>query len=297
MLRPGDLLVLNRTRVIRARLVGRRASGGVVEALLVRRIGGELWEALLRPSRRVKVGETIEVAPGLTLCITSDAVGADGRRRVRVVSASNDSLDAIQAHGHVPLPPYIDRPDGPLDGERYQTIFARELGSVAAPTAGLHFTPHLLAQLASSGVERAEIVLHVGPGTFQPVRADDVTRHRLPAEPYTIPPETAQAVARTRTRGGRVVAVGTTTTRALESAATPERMVAAGSAETDLVIVPGYRWRVIDALITNFHLPRSSLLLLACALGGTTSILAAYGEAARCGYNFYSYGDAMLIDD
>ena len=297
MLRPGDLLVLNRTRVIRARLVGRRASGGRVEALLVRRIDGDLWEALLRPSRRVKAGETIEIAPGLSLCIASDAVAADGRRRVRVVSASNDSLDAIQAHGHVPLPPYIDRPDGPLDGERYQTIFAREPGSVAAPTAGLHFTPHLLAQLASSGVERAEIVLHVGPATFLPVRTNDVAQHRLPAEPYTIPPETAQAVARTRARGGRVVAVGTTTTRALESAATPERVVAAGSAETDLVIVPGYRWRVIDALITNFHLPRSSLLLLACALGGTTSILAAYGEAARCGYNFYSYGDAMLIDD
>jgi S-adenosylmethionine:tRNA ribosyltransferase-isomerase len=297
LLRPGDLLVLNRTRVIRARLVGRRASGGRVEALLVRRIGGDLWEALLRPSRRLKAGETIRIAPGLTLHIASDAVAGDGRRRVQIVSGSIDSLDAIQAHGHVPLPPYIDRPDGPLDGERYQTVFAREPGSVAAPTAGLHFTPQLLERLAARGIELAEVVLHVGPGTFQPLRTDDVAQHRLPAEPYTIPPETAQAVARVRTRGGRVVAVGTTTTRALESAATAEGLVAAGSTETDLVIAPGYRWRVIDALITNFHLPRSSLLLLACALGGTTNTLAAYGEAAHCGYDFYSYGDAMLIDN
>jgi S-adenosylmethionine:tRNA ribosyltransferase-isomerase len=262
----------------------------------VRQLDSHEWEAWLRPSRRLRVGETLAVAADVALQVTSAALAADGRRRVRVLSAQTDSLETIQLHGHVPLPPYIDRADNSLDGERYQTVFAREPGSVAAPTAGLHFTADLFELLAARGIERAEVVLHVGPATFQPVRTDDVSQHRLPPEPYTIPAETAAAIARTRRRGGRIVAVGTTTTRALESAATPERIVTAGSGETDLVIVPGYRWRVIDALVTNFHLPRSSLLLLACARAGTANTLTAYREAARRGYDFYSYGDAMLID-
>ena len=297
LLRSGDLLVVNRTRVIRARLIGQRASGGRVEALLVRQIDSHTWEAWLRPSGRLRVGEVLAIAPSVSLQVASDALATDGRRRVRVLSGDSDSLETIQVHGHVPLPPYIARADGPLDGERYQTVFAREPGSVAAPTAGLHFTPQLLERLAARGIERAEVVLHVGPATFQPLRTDDVAQHRLPAEPYAIPPETAAAIAQTRRRGGRIVAVGTTTTRALESAATPERLVLAGEGATELVIVPGYRWRVIDALITNFHLPRSSLLLLVCARAGTERTLAAYREAARAGYDFYSYGDAMLIDD
>jgi S-adenosylmethionine:tRNA ribosyltransferase-isomerase len=260
-------------------------------------VDSHTWEAWLRPSRRLRVGEVLAIASHVSLQVTSDALAADGRRRVRVLSADGDSLETIQVHGHVPLPPYIDRSDGPLDGERYQTVFAREPGSVAAPTAGLHFTAELLERLKPRGVERAEVVLHVGPATFQPLRTDDVAQHRLPAEPYSIPAETAAAISRTRQRGGRVVAVGTTTTRALESAGTADRLVTAGPAETDLVIVPGYRWRVIDALITNFHLPRSSLLLLVCARAGTAHTLAAYREAERLSYDFYSYGDAMLVDD
>jgi S-adenosylmethionine:tRNA ribosyltransferase-isomerase len=297
LLRPGDLLVLNRTRVFRARLLGRRRSGGRVEALLVRQLDGDLWDALLRPARRLRKGEEIEIAADLSVRVESEAMATDGRRRIRVLAAGRDSDEAIETHGHVPLPPYIDRPDEPLDSERYQTIFARDPGSVAAPTAGLHFTAPLLGQLEACGVARAEIVLHVGPGTFLPVRCDDVAGHRLPAEPYWIPPATAAVIAQTRRAGGRVVAVGTTTTRALEAAATDDGLVTAGSGETDLVVVPGYRFRVVDALITNFHLPRSSLLMLVCALSGVQNTLAAYREAVRSGYRFYSYGDAMLIDD
>jgi S-adenosylmethionine:tRNA ribosyltransferase-isomerase len=297
LLRPGDLLVLNRSRVIRARLLGRRSTGGEVEALLVRQVDGSLWEALLRPSHRLRKGERIEVAPTLALQVESAAVGSDGRRQVRLLGNDGDSLSLIQRHGHVPLPPYIARADDALDAERYQTVFAREPGSVAAPTAGLHFTDDLLGRLAARGIERAEVVLHVGPGTFLPVRVDDVEQHRLPPESFSIPPETAASIDRARQRGGRVVAVGTTTTRALESAAADRGMVLPGDAQTALVVWPGYRFRAVDALITNFHLPRSSLLLLVSAFSSAARILAAYEEAIRTGYRFYSYGDAMLIDD
>jgi S-adenosylmethionine:tRNA ribosyltransferase-isomerase len=221
--------------------------------------------------------------------------GPDGRRTVRLSSASGDLPAALERCGRVPLPPYIRRFPGPQDRERYQTVYARERGSVAAPTAGLHFTPALLARLRAKEVEAAEVVLHVGPGTFQPVTAERVEDHRVAAEPFEVPPETAVAVAAARDRGGRVVAVGTTSVRALESAAREDGTVDAAVGETDLVVRPGYSFRVVDGLVTNFHLPRSSLLLLVAAFAGRERVLAAYAEALRARYRFYSYGDAMLL--
>jgi S-adenosylmethionine:tRNA ribosyltransferase-isomerase len=212
---------------------------------------------------------------------------------VRLLADDPDA--AVERHGHMPLPPYIQRPDTPADRERYQTVYAREEGSVAAPTAGLHFTPALLARLGRRGIATAELVLHVGPGTFRPIEVPDVREHRVDPELFTIPAETATALNRARSEGRRVIAVGTTTTRALESALSPGGVVSAGDGETALVIAPGYRFSVVDGLVTNFHLPRSSLLLLVCALAGRSRILAAYAEAVRARYRFYSYGDASLI--
>jgi S-adenosylmethionine:tRNA ribosyltransferase-isomerase len=295
LLSPGDLLVVNRTRVFPARLLGRRPSGGEAEVLLVRRVEADLWEALLRPGRRLRPGDRIEIGAGAFVCVESEAVAADGRRRVRILGEGVDAATVPERLGHVPLPPYIRRPDRPDDRDRYQTTFARETGSVAAPTAGLHFTPGLLTRLGERGIELAEVVLHVGPGTFRPVTVEDVADHRVAAEPYLLPPEAAEAVERARGRGGRVVAVGTTTTRVLEAAARAGGLVSPRGGETDLVIVPGFRFQVVDALITNFHLPRSSLLLLVSAFAGREAVLRAYGEALRAGYRFYSYGDAMLI--
>jgi S-adenosylmethionine:tRNA ribosyltransferase-isomerase len=239
------------------------------------------------PEFQVRVEEAGPAARG------DEKAPAGPLRRVRLLAP--DPGGAIERHGHVPLPPYIRRPDTPADRERYQTVFARENGSVAAPTAGLHFTPPLLESLRARGIEAAEIVLHVGPGTFRPVEVTDVRRHRVDPERFTIPPETAEAVSRARREGRRIVAVGTTTTRTLEAALRPDGTLPSGDGETDLVITPGHRFRVVGALITNFHLPRSSLLLLVAALAGRKRILAAYAEAVREGYRFYSYGDANLI--
>ena len=225
----------------------------------------------------------------------SEALSEDGRRRVRLLSKRRDVDGGLERCGHTPLPPYIRRPDRPLDRQRYQTIYAREGGSVAAPTAGLHFTTEVLARLRARGIEVAEVVLHVGPGTFQPVKAARVEDHRVAPEPYVVPTETAAAVERARARGGRVVAVGTTTVRTLETVARADGGIVAGEGETGLVIVPGVAFRVVDVLLTNFHLPRSSLLLLVAAFAGRERVLKAYAEALRAGYRFYSYGDAMLI--
>jgi len=294
LLDPGDLLVVNRSRVFPARLLGRRAGGGDAEVLLVRRKPDGTWDALVRPGRRLRPGATVEVADDLTVRIEGVEPGSP-LRRVRLLARDVDLEATLSRRGHVPLPPYIRRPDQPADRERYQTVYARETGSVAAPTAGLHFTPALLEALTARGVERAEVVLHVGPGTFRPVEVEQVEEHRVDAEPCTIPREAAEALARARARGSRVVAVGTTVTRTLESAAQVGGGVGAGSTETALVIVPGHRFQVVDALVTNFHLPRSSLLLLVAAFAGRERILAAYAEAVRERYRFYSYGDAMLI--
>ncbi len=295
VLAPGDLVVVNRSRVFPARLLGTRRGGGRAEVLLLRPLPDPReWEALLRPARRLTPGDQVEIAPDFRVTILSGAFGPEGRRRVRLESEA-DPWSALERLGHVPLPPYIARADGDEDKERYQTVFARERGSVAAPTAGLHFTPELLRRLAERGVERAEIVLHVGPGTFRPVKAESVEEHRVDPERYELPSETATAIERTRARGGRVVAVGTTTVRTLESAVDTAGAVRAGSGETDRVIVPGSRFAAVDALVTNFHLPRSSLLLLVSAFAGRERILDAYEEAKRERYRFYSYGDAMLI--
>jgi S-adenosylmethionine:tRNA ribosyltransferase-isomerase len=295
LLAPGDLLVVNRSRVFPARLRGRRATGGEAEILLIRDQGEGRWEAMVRPGRHLRPGQKVTLDDDLSVVIESEALAADGRRRVRLLSKRRDVAAGLDRCGHTPLPPYIRRPDRPSDRERYQTVYAREPGSVAAPTAGLHFTPAVLGRLKERGVETAEVVLHVGPGTFRPVTASRVEDHRLDPEPFVVPPETASAVAAARARGGKVVAVGTTTVRTLETVARGGGLIGADQGETALVIVPGYTFRVVDALLTNFHLPRSSLLMLVSAFAGHQPVLQAYAEAVRAGYRFYSYGDAMLI--
>ena len=296
LLHRGDLLVVNRSRVFPARLLGRRAKGGAAEVLLLRELGEDRWEALVRPGRRLRPGDTVTIDPGLAAGIETEAVGPEGRRVVHLRAATGTVEAALDRAGHVPLPPYIRRPDRPEDRARYQTVYARERGSVAAPTAGLHFTPGLFEALRAAGIAIAEVVLHVGPGTFRPVTVEVVEDHRLEPEPYLIPPAAASAIAATRAAGGRVVAVGTTVVRTLESAAGGDRTVRAGEGQTDLVVRPGFEFRVVDALLTNFHLPRSSLLLLVAAFAGRERVLAAYEEALRRGYRFYSYGDAMLLE-
>jgi S-adenosylmethionine:tRNA ribosyltransferase-isomerase len=294
LLRAGDLLVANRSRVFPARLLGSRAGGGAAEVLLVVPHGEGRWDALLRPGRRLRPGAFVDVGPDLRVRILPGRPRSGGLRPV-CLEADGDPEEALQRLGRTPLPPYIRREPGPQDRERYQTVYARERGSVAAPTAGLHFTEGLRRRLQERGVAWAEVVLHVGPGTFRPVQTDQVEDHRVEGEPFDVPAATADAVRETRARGGRVVAVGTTAVRALETAADADGRVRAGAGVTDLVIVPGYRFRVIDALVTNFHLPRSSLLLLVAALAGRQRVLDAYAEAVRAGYRFYSYGDAMLV--
>jgi S-adenosylmethionine:tRNA ribosyltransferase-isomerase len=292
LLQPGDLLVTNRSRVFPARLLGRREGGGAAEILLVRRREEDLWDAMVRPGRRLREGAVVAIAPGFAARVER---GTGPQRLVRLLLAGLSPQAAIERHGRVPLPPYIRRADTRADQDRYQTVYAREAGSIAAPTAGLHFTAELLERLRSRGVERVELVLHVGPGTFRPVEATDVRDHRVDPERFTIPDRTAAAVARARAGKRRVVAVGTTTTRALESALDASGSVRPGDGETDLVIVPGHRFRAVDSLLTNFHLPRSSLLLLVSAFASRERVLSAYAEAIRSRYRFYSYGDAMLL--
>jgi S-adenosylmethionine:tRNA ribosyltransferase-isomerase len=291
LLRDGDLLVTNATRVLAARLRGHKASGGAAEALLLgpTEIEGR-YRALIRHSGRLRVGRKYRLGnPALDTELLS--VDANG---IGILGFEPD-VDPY-AVGEAPLPPYIRRDAARKEDEaRYQTTFARVPGSVAAPTAGLHLSERLLAELEQRGIERAEVILHVGLGTFRPLRESDLVSHRLHAERFELPASTADAIAKTRARGGRVVAVGTTVTRVLETRATDDRNVRAGSGTTDLFLAPGDRFRAIDALLTNFHLPRSSLLLLVAAFAGRENVLAAYLEAVREGYRFYSYGDAMLI--
>jgi S-adenosylmethionine:tRNA ribosyltransferase-isomerase len=295
ILEPRALVVRNRSRVFPARLLGTRSGGGRAEVLLVRARAGDEWEALVRPGRRLRAGASIRVGDDLEVLVTGEPDLADGRRVVRLLAREGSVEQALERRGHVPLPPYIRRPDRPEDRGRYQTIFARERGSVAAPTAGLHFAEATFARLRERDIRIAEVVLHVGPGTFRPVQAEDVREHRVPAEPFLLPAETADAVFDTRAAGGRVVAVGTTTTRVLESRVDEKGVLVPGEGETDLVIVPPFTFRAVDVLLTNFHLPRSSLLLLVAAFAGRERVLEAYAEAIRAGYRFYSYGDAMLV--
>jgi S-adenosylmethionine:tRNA ribosyltransferase-isomerase len=288
LLTAGDLLVLNDTRVVPARVRGRKASGGACEILLERVLGPRRVLAQARASKSPRAGGAIDLPGGARATV----VGRQGE--FHELELDRDALAYFEAHGGVPLPPYLGREAEPSDRERYQTVYAQEPGAVAAPTAGLHFDEAMLGRLRQAGVEIARLTLHVGAGTFQPLRAEAVETQRLHAERYRLPADTVAAVAAARARGGRVVAVGTTVVRALESAAAGGAL-AAGEGETDLFIRPGFRFRVVDALVTNFHLPESSLLVLVAAFAGRQRVLAAYHHAIAGRYRFYSYGDAMFI--
>jgi len=288
LLEPRDLLVLNDTRVIPARAFGHKATGGRVEMLVERITGGRTVSAQLRASKTPAVGGRIEFDGGAVATI---AARVD---ELWKLDFDRPVLPWLEAHGHVPLPPYIRRADEAADRERYQTVFARAPGAVAAPTAGLHFDQALLAACRLKGVRTATVTLHVGAGTFQPVRADDPREHRLHAERVEVSAEVCEAVEAARARGGRVVAVGTTVVRSLESAAAGDGL-APFEGETELFILPGYRFRVVDALVTNFHLPESSLLMLVAAFAGREAVLEAYRHAVEARYRFFSYGDAMLV--
>jgi S-adenosylmethionine:tRNA ribosyltransferase-isomerase len=338
LLRPADLVVINNTRVFPARLYGRRSGEraqsvsarnpaardflrGRVEVLLTRQLSGDPneWECLVRPGRKIGVGEKLYFDgrdEGDTLELEAQVTGRGGFGERHIVFAPvRDFFARVERIGHVPLPPYIDRDDSAADRDRYQTVYARARGSVAAPTAGLHFTPEILEQIRGRGIEIAEITLHVGLGTFQPVRVEKVEDHKLHREWYDISAEAARAINRAKAEGRRVVAVGTTTVRTLEYAArlaeeqggergedrdlgdqAQEERVQAGRGEADAFIYPGYGFRIVDALLTNFHLPESTLLMLVCALGGKERVMAAYRHAVEAEYRFYSYGDCMFVE-
>jgi S-adenosylmethionine:tRNA ribosyltransferase-isomerase len=293
LIAPEDVLVVNRTRVMRARLLGTRASGAPAEILLLKPLGDGRYEAMVSPGGKLRPGRQVQIAPGFSAEILEIT-----ERRTRIVQLTSDQLaigDAIERFGHVPLPPYMERADSAADSERYQTVFARESGSVAAPTAGLHFTAELLDRLAARGVARAEVLLHVGAGTFRPVEVDDPAEHVMHEEWYSVSDETARSINERRDRGGKVWAVGTTSVRTLESAADERGRVRAGEGETRIFIRPPYRFRAVDRIVTNFHLPRSTLIMLVAAFTGHELTMRAYQAAIAERYRFYSYGDAMAI--
>jgi len=321
LLRADDLLVVNNTRVFPARLYGRRSGSrsqplsprnpasrdflhGRVEVLLTRQVSEtpNEWECLVRPGRKIGTGERLFFGDGDQLHAEVMARGSFGERRIRFAPAAQDFFQQLQEIGHVPLPPYISRQDRASDQQHYQTVYARERGSVAAPTAGLHFTPEILERIRGRGIDVAELTLHVGLGTFQPVRVKKVEEHRMHGESYSIPPETASKVNRALAQGRRIVAVGTTTVRTLEFAAqrsdaTGERaQIIRGSGEANLFIYPGFRYRVVGALLTNFHLPQSTLLMLVSAFASRDQVLSAYRHAVAEKYRFYSYGDCMFVE-
>jgi S-adenosylmethionine:tRNA ribosyltransferase-isomerase len=295
LLRPGDLLVTNDTKVIPARLAGRRGTAGV-EVTLHQAVDGATWKAFARPARKLGLGDRIDFAPGFA----AEVVGKGEAGEVTLAFDRRDGalLAALEEHGIMPLPPYIQRGKAgdPRDRGDYQTVFARRAGAVAAPTAGLHFTDRLLHRLAERGVGRANVTLHVGAGTFLPVKTEEVEAHAMHGETGEVTAEAAAAVNAARAAGGRIVAVGTTALRLLESVAAPDGSLAAFTGETRLFILPGYRFKVVDLLMTNFHLPRSTLFMLVCAFAGKARMEAAYAHAIAKGYRFYSYGDACLLE-
>lgn len=316
LLRSGDLVVFNNTRVFPARLYGHRSGAraqtlsprnpaahdflkGRIEVLLTRQIRRHPneWECLVRPGRKIGVGERLFFGEGDELQAEVTARAQFGERHIRF-SPVDDFFGSVEKIGHVPLPPYIAREDSLSDRERYQTVYAHETGSVAAPTAGLHFTPEILARLHGRGIETAEITLHVGLGTFQPVRTERVEDHHLHREAYRIPSAVAVQVNQAKSLGRRIVAIGTTTVRTLEYAAgrSDDGRIRAGQGEADIFVYPGYAFRIVDALLTNFHLPQSTLLMLVCAFAGKEKVLAAYQHAVAEKYRFYSYGDCTLIE-
>lgn len=288
---PGDLVVLNTTRVRHARLLGSRPSGAPAEVLLVQPAERGAWVAIGKPGSALRPGRQIILGPDAS--VETAEVLPDGSRLVRFVGISAE--EAMRQYGRLPLPPYIERPSNEMDEVRYQTVYAAVEGSVAAPTAGLHFTPGLLDRLTSAGVHVEGLDLQVGTGTFQPVEVDDPAQHEMHPEAYEISPRLADLIDQVQVRGHSVWAVGTTVVRALESAARPNGSVQSGPGETRLMIMPGYRFRVVDRLVTNFHLPRSTLLMLVSALAGRELVMAAYRHAVGARYRFYSYGDAMVI--
>ena len=291
MLHPGDCLVLNDSRVLPARLLGERSTGGAVEVVLLRDLGGGRWECLTRPGRKTKPGTELRFGDGeLTATVAEVAEGGN-----RLIDFHYDGifLEVLDRLGKMPLPPYIKAELE--DRERYQTVYSREIGSAAAPTAGLHFTKELLREIEDSGVLVKFVTLHVGLGTFRPVKAEDIEDHEMHAEYCIIPEDTAQAVTETKRRGGRVVAVGTTSCRTLESFAQPDGTLQPGGGWTSIFIYPGYTFKCVDALVTNFHLPESTLIMLVSALAGREHVLAAYNEAVAQRYRFFSFGDAMFI--
>lgn len=288
LLRPGDLLVVNDTRVLPARLLGRKASGGACELLLERILDTHRILAQARASKGLRPGTSISLPGGASALV----IARDGE--LHELALDRDALTYFEAHGNMPLPPYIGRAADASDRERYQTVFADEPGAVAAPTAGLHFDQATLQALESGGVAIARLTLHVGAGTFQPLRSDDIAAHRMHAERFRVPASSVASIESARQRGRRVIAVGTTVVRALESAAATGRLEAA-EGETDIFILPGHRFRVVDALLTNFHLPESTLLMLVSAFAGRERVLAAYHHAIAGGYRFFSYGDAMFV--
>ncbi|MCC6243998.1 MAG: tRNA preQ1(34) S-adenosylmethionine ribosyltransferase-isomerase QueA [Gemmatimonadaceae bacterium] len=288
----GDAIVVNTTRVFRARLLGHRESGGPAEILLLRPIDGEHYEAMIHPGGKLRPGKVVTIAPGFQVEIIETTP-----RHTRVVKliTNEPPLAAIERHGHVPLPPYIDRADDHTDITRYQTVYAEQGGSVAAPTAGLHFTPELLSTLTTRGVKRVDVLLHVGPGTFRPVQDDDPALHEMHEEWCEVSAESSATLNEVRARGGKIWAVGTTSVRTLETVADNARHIHAGQRDTSIFIRPPYTFRGIDHLITNFHLPKSTLLMLVAAFGGYDLTMRAYETAVRERYRFYSYGDAMCV--
>jgi len=282
---PGDLLVLNVSKVIPARLIAKKETGATVEILLLERVREGVWKCLVRPGQRVKDGTRLSVSDLKAVCLGREEGG------IRILEFSTTEDSEILRRGKAPLPPYVKK-EVPL--EKYQTVYAKEEGSVAAPTAGLHFTPELLSRLKEKGVEFAEVVLHVGIGTFRPVKVEEVEKHKMHEEYYRVPEETVEKIEETKKRGRRVIAVGTTVVRTLETIARlPKRKSYVG--KTDLFIYPPFEFKMVDALITNFHLPRSTLLMLVCAFAGKDFVMEAYKEAVRQKYRFFSFGDAMLI--
>jgi S-adenosylmethionine:tRNA ribosyltransferase-isomerase len=295
LLQPGDLMVYNDTRVIPARLDGKKGLAGI-EATLHRRMDARRWRAFVRPAKKLKPGDRIEFAPGFAAKVAEKGEGGEVEL---LFSCDVGTLnEALERHGRMPLPPYIKRDHAaqePFDRERYQTIFANRQGAVAAPTAGLHFTPEILERLAERGIESQSVTLHVGAGTFLPVKADDIQDHAMHAEWGEISPEAAERINAARKNGGRIVAVGTTSLRLLESAARDDGTLCPFSAETSIFLTPGHRFRTADALLTNFHLPRSTLFMLVAAFSGLERMKKAYAHAIAQGYRFFSYGDACLL--
>lgn len=297
-LQPGDCLVMNDSRVIPARLFGKKAdTGAAAEVLLIKRLENGCWEAMVRPGRRLKPGTSVVFSDEPGKRLSADILETcEGGTRIIRFRQDGDFHDRLEECGHIPLPPYIDRPDEALDRQMYQTVYSREEGSVAAPTAGLHFTEELLDRIRAKGIKTAQVTLHVGIGTFRPVKCEQIEEHHMHFEEYEITQANADLINDTKAAGGRIISVGTTSARTMESAADEHGRLAAGRGITDIFIYPGYKFKIVDCLITNFHLPKSTLLMLISALYDREKILEVYKEAVEKRYAFFSYGDAMFIE-